>query len=163
MVALGRSVRQPHSARRAKSGVLQALAIACLVLFGCERPSAKKATTTDLELWSKRMGVEFPTNTIPEWIWHRPGLDDSVYLRVRLAATSLVVFKKSPAFRDAVWRSDRKFVPRVLHRKIDWWEVDSVKRFESTSVLWRDTTFLNVLISLDKSEYVTVFLQWGET
>jgi hypothetical protein len=119
-------------------------------------------TKEDLIECSSKMHVTFPPSTRPLSISKVTGwLDDAIYLKIEIERKDLDALIKNSPFADIELRSDRRYV--LKERSLSWWNPEGVSDYKSAQAALPDAKYLNILLDLDRSETVTVYLQWNET
>jgi len=110
----------------------------------------------------KMMHVTFPDGTKVLGLLEEPGgIDRAIHLKVEFAAKDLEEFVKKSPFVDSKFSTTGRLVTDL--KEVSWWRPESVKAFRSAQVRLPEAKILNILIDLDRSDKVTVFLMWFST
>jgi hypothetical protein len=144
--------------------IFVASSVACTgkSFVGSPQSRTDAVTKEDLKECSSKMNTTFPESTRPLNIYKVTGwLDDSIYLKIEIDRKDLDALIKNSPFADIELRGDRKYV--LKERTLSWWDPEGVIKYKSAQAGLPDAKYLNILLDLDRSETVTVYLQWNET
>ncbi len=136
-----------------------ALAIA---LLGCGRSSTPVITTptaVQVAEFTRNTGITLPASAQPIGWRESRGMDDALWLQVRMPATEVATFLASSPFRTAKLETNAQ--PR-LYEFQDFWQ-NPPQQHRSGQESLPNAQFLNIVIDDSDATNAVVYLMWHET
>lgn len=117
-----------------------------------------------LDELSKIMHLSFPLSTRLLGYKHRRGMDDVIYLKIEIATGDVKTLINNSPFCNKILRSsENNPIPIVGSTGPSWWNVKSVRKWKTGGARLPGAKALQILIDLDHSDKVIVYLKWFET
>jgi len=137
-----------------------------LVCFGCSSSRCSSESSNDvsrimLDECERIMMCDIPTSAEGLNYLLNKGMDDTIYLKLRLPREDLDIFINKSPFKDVALRTDRRYPYWELDK--EWWDLDKPILFQSGEALLPKAKYLNILIDLDDPKIVIIYLCWLET
>lgn len=158
-------VANRHSA--VSSAVRRGLSCATVVLaaasLNCREdkplvPPAQEA----LKYCADVMQMVFPKSTTPIAMEYVRGLDDVIYLKLRISPGDGVRLIQQSPFATVPLSTVEKSVSPQEFTHLAWWDVDRVRKFQSAGIELPKPAILNLLIDRDDSKKLTIYLEYWE-
>lgn len=105
----------------------------------------------------QKMRLKFPGSTVVVGYYYSHGLDDTIYLCIKINDDDLEGLINSMPTAITEWRPDRRFVSDA---DLSWWQPEKVKKYLSGQVLVNPGRALSILIN--KGEECEIYLRWNE-
>ncbi|MDZ4817370.1 MAG: hypothetical protein SGJ20_00180 [Planctomycetota bacterium] len=134
-----------------------------VALTGCNgsgrAPAITKPTAAQLAEFTRNAQIALPASAQPiGWREYR-GMDDSLWLQVRMPASDLQGFLNTSPFANATLESNSQHIPG----NFDKFYTTPPKVYRSGQQEVQNTRALNILIDESDPKDVIVYLNWHET
>lgn len=108
------------------------------------------------------MQMVFPKSTTLLAMEHVRGLDDVIYLKLRISpGDGLRLIQQSPFAMVPLSTVEKRVSPQEF-TQLAWWDIDRVRKFQSASIELPKPAILKLLIDRDDSKKLTIYLEYWE-
>jgi hypothetical protein len=129
-------------------------------LLGCTgSPRVTKPTAAQIAEFTANARITLPPSAEAIGWREERGMDDALWLQVKMPAEELSAFLERSPFESAKWHSGDKY---SLSQFDQFWTTPPV-RYRSAHESLPNARVLNILIDESDDEEVVVYLMWHET
>ena len=123
--------------------------------------SDPNAVKQKLKKYGHLMDIEFPPSTRLINFKEYHGIDDTVYLKIRIDKKDLQNFLTNSPFANEIL-VEPKDNPISVISPIgpSWWNTKSVKNWKSGQIILPNFSYLNIFLDLDHTDKIIIYLEW---
>lgn len=119
-------------------------------------------TAVQVNDYSRVMSLRLPAACEPLALEHVGGLDDIIFLKLRMTHEEAKELVANYPFKDLQLSQSEKHVTPEKWANFEPWKVDAVKQYRSGVAQLPDAKTLHILIDLDQPQFAIVYLEYRE-